>query len=456
MPSAPASFACCDRCVTSDAAMPTRLSATTGPGSITRIAGAATATLTPLIEGVVGDARPQSTAGMSAHLLSDHSTPPGAGVPASPATVARRRLLKAAVFRRGPDLVGPAPPHGHQATAEPSAQVPGSLAAVGETAAGETAAGETAAAGHDDGDPAAGEPPAHTGFADTAQLPRAVWGAVLDVSPHVLVIGDADYEQRFSLTPDAIAWRGRQLEPAALRLGDRVVVRLHPGHRAVADRVWANIGRVTGVIAERSGDALLVDEGATRSPQLVVLHRQALGRIQVRFPTLEPGFLVDIIGRRQGDELIGLVPATSQPSYPADMLPAAPLVNGRIPRVITGSATWHEPREEAPGVLGVAYPALDPESGCAEEAVTGLRHGYARMPYLSIGSVLRVRNDCTGRECLVPVIGCTPIARMFNDRCVTCGTSPRGRIADLTMASFIALGGELDRGCFNAALSIGE
>jgi hypothetical protein len=54
------------------------------------------------------------------------------------------------------------------------------------------------------------------------------------------------------------------------------------------------------------------------------------------------------------------------------------------------------------------------------------------------------------------VTGCTPIGRLFNDRCVTCGTSPRGRVADLTLASFIALGGELERGCFNVTITIGE
>ena len=127
-----------------------------------------------------------------------------------------------------------------------------------------------------------------------------------------------------------------------------------------------------------------------------------------------------------------------------------------MPDSISGSATWHEPRDEPPGVLGVAYPALDPETGCAEEAASGLHHGFARMPYLAIGSVLRVRNDCTGTDCLVPVTGCAAIARLFNDRCVTCGTSPRGRVADLTLASFIALGGELERGCFNATITIGE
>ncbi len=78
------------------------------------------------------------------------------------------------------------------------------------------------------------------------------------------------------------------------------------------------------------------------------------------------------------------------------------------------------------------------------------------MPYLAVGSALLVRNDCNGASCVLPVTGCAPVARLFNDRCVTCGTSPRGRVADLTEASFVALGGELDRGCFNATITIGR
>ncbi len=137
-------------------------------------------------------------------------------------------------------------------------------------------------------------------------------------------------------------------------------------------------------------------------------------------------------------------------------LPDPPLMSGRLPDAISGSATWHEPRDEPPGILGVAYPAIDPESGCLEDRETSVTHGYARMPYLAIGSVLRVQSDCTGTGCLMPVTGCAPVARLFNDRCVTCGTSPRGRIADLTLASFVALGGELERGCFNATITIGQ
>jgi hypothetical protein len=303
---------------------------------------------------------------------------------------------------------------------------------------------------------APGSDPASTGFADLGVLPRAVSGRVLEVSPQVLVLGDEHAHQRYVLTPDATAWRGALLEPAAVRAGDHAVVRLHPSSRRIADRVWANIGRVTGIIAERSGGTLIVDEGATRARRVVSIRERAFGRIQVRFPTLEPGYLVDIIGLRRDGELDGLIPATSQPAYPASRLPHPPLVSGHVPDAISGSATWHEPIDEPPGVLGVCYPALDPETGCAEDAAHGQTHGYARMPYLAIGSVLRVRNECTGLDCMLPVTGCAPVARLFNDRCVTCGTSPRGRIADLTMASFVALGGELDRGCFNATITIGE
>lgn len=371
-----------------------------------------------------------------AHLSTDRSSAFASS--ASAATVARRRLLKAAVSRRAAEDQ-PLP-----ATGDPD---PGG------------AASAPADSGTSSAPMASASPRAQNkraGFADVAQQPRTVWGTVYDVSPHVLVIGDVGREQRFILTPDAFAWRGHQLEPAALGRGDNVVIRLHPGHRDVADRIWANIGRVTGVITERSGGTLTVDEGTTRGPQVITLHPSAVGRIQVRFPTLEPGYLVDIIGLREGEELIGMIPATSQPGYPADRLPAVPLVSGRVPGTISGSATWHEPRAEPPGVLGVDYPALDPETGCAEDAALGTREGYARLPYLAIGSILSLRNECTGLDCLVPVTGCASIARLFDDRCVTCGTSPRGRIADLTMASFVSLGGELERGCFNVTVTIGE
>jgi hypothetical protein len=354
----------------------------------------------------------------------------GATSMADAARVARRRLLKDALFGLGPGL---------------SPEPPGQLGHPGH--------------GHEHGADEPGGPP--SGFPDADQLPRAVTGTVVDVSPHVLVIGDPDggpcSEQRFTLTAEATTWRGAAAEPTALRQGDRAVVRLHPARRGVVDRIWANIGRVTGTIVEVARESIVVDEGAISRRQTVLIPPRAAGRIQVRFPTLQPGYLIDVIGMRTEEGLEGLIPATSQPPYPAHRLPEPPLVSGHVPDAIGGSATWHEPAlGEPPGVLGVFYPALDPESGCVEDRIAGHPRGYFRMPYLAIGSALLVRNDCNGASCVLPVTGCAAVARLFNDRCVTCGTSPRGRVADLTQASFVALGGELDKGCFNATISIGR
>jgi hypothetical protein len=350
----------------------------------------------------------------------------GATGMADAARVARRRLFKDAVFGLTPGL-----------TPEP-----GPLGRDGDWPEG---------AGPGSGGP---------GFPAAAQLTRAVSGQVLDVSPHVLVIGDPDgpgQEQRFTLTAEATTWRGGQAEPTGLHQGDQAVLRLHPTQPGVVDRIWANIGRVTGTIVELGRDYMLVDEGAIRRRQTVRIPPRAAGRIQVRFPTLQPGYLIDVIGLRHENYLEGLIPATSQPAYPADRLPEPPLISGHVPDAISGSATWHEPATgEPPGVLGAYYPALDPETGCVEDTIAGHPRGYARMPYLAIGSALLVRNDCNGASCVLPVTGCAAVARLFNDRCVTCGTSPRGRVADLTQASFVALGGELDKGCFNATISIGR
>jgi hypothetical protein len=327
--------------------------------------------------------------------------------------VARRRLLKSAVF--------PAD----------EAQADGGLPAQG------------------------GRAPQGAGFPEPGRLPRTIMGRILDASPHVLAISSGATAIRLTLTADATAWRGGPVDPAALFPGDLAVVRLHPAQRGVADRIWANIGRVTGTIIERDGSTLLVDVGASREREVVVVPSRAASRIQVRFPNLESGYLIDVIGVRREDCLEALVPATSQPAYPVSRLPAPPLVSGHVPDAISGSATWHEPSGEPYGLLGVSYPALDPDSGCTEEP-GGEAPAFVRMPYLSVGSLLRIRNDCTGTTCVLPVTGCAPVVRLFNDRCLTCGTSPRGRVADLSLASFVALGGELERGCFNATIAIGR
>jgi hypothetical protein len=287
-----------------------------------------------------------------------------------------------------------------------------------------------------------------------AAQPAVLTGTVLDASPHILAVRRAGQEERLALIPGTRVWKGGQADPAALVAGDRVAVRLDPSRRGVADRVWANIGRVTGAILERDRHGVVVDAGKVRGRQVIVIPDRAASRIQVRFPRLEPGYLIDVIGVRRGSVIEGLVPATSQPASRGGQARRLPQMGGRSLARFGGSATWHEPAGEPDDAEGVAYPWLDPETPCAEEPSPGL--GCVRMPYLCAGSLLEVRNECTGNARVLPVTGCGAMARLFCDRCVTCGTSPRGRVADLTLASFIALGGEPERGCFNATIAVGQ
>ena len=356
----------------------------------------------------------------------------------------------------------------------------------------------------------------HSADVLNSDMTHAVIGTVLDVSPHILVLQTAAGEERLTLAASTAAWRGRPMAPAALRQGDRAIVKRNYVRNTVADRIWAEIGRVTGTIVERDGGTLLVDQGTEQGRKILVIPERASGRIQVRFPRLQPGYLVDVIGLRRPGFVEGLIPATSQPPYRADQPPSPPLVSGHIPDTISGTATWHEPGEEPEDLLGLAYPALDPETGCeghslvrppddpgpasadtgrghtgrhtraslartsaarldsqyvvaaghghCSEAHTADRYavdphlagpGCVRLPYLSLGSVLRIRNDCSQRTRDLPVTSCGAGARLFCDRCVTCGTSPRGRVADLTMSAFVDLGGDLESGCFNATITIG-
>jgi hypothetical protein len=283
--------------------------------------------------------------------------------------------------------------------------------------------------------------------------PHALIGAVLDVSPQILVIASGGRERRLTLTNGAAAWRGELLEPTVLLTGERVVARLLPGRPNVADKVWASIGRVAGTIVERTADTLVVDEGITKPRQIVVIAARAANRIRVRFPQLEPGNLIDLIGLRQGAALEALLPSTSQPAYLAGRVnrasaAARPSLDG-----VRGSATWHEPAGPGEEPHGVAYPAIDPAAGCAEAGVGG--PASAVLPYLSVGSLLHIGNECTGASRVLPITGCGAVARLFHDRCLTCGTSPRARVADLTLASFVDLGGDLERGCFNATIAPG-
>ncbi|HEX4833106.1 MAG TPA: hypothetical protein VH478_18650 [Trebonia sp.] len=318
-----------------------------------------------------------------------------------------------------------------------------------------------------------------------------VAGTISDVSPHVLILQTPEGEERLTMTPATATWRGGPVAPTGLRHGDHVIARkTAPGppaargagaRRTIVERAWAGIGRATGTILEAAPRAagsprdleLLVDEGPAKPRKIVLIAHAVYRQILVRFPRLEAGYLIDVIGLRDEGFLRAISPATSQPAYRASQPPAPPLVSGRVPNPVSGSAVWHDPGEEPATLLGLAYPAIDPETGCEHAARrpprgrpparAGQPHavdphdsglGCVRLPYLSVGSVLTVRNDCAGLSVPLPVTSCGAAARLFCDRCLQCSTSPRGRIADLTMAAFVELGGRLEDGCFNASLTV--
>jgi hypothetical protein len=299
---------------------------------------------------------------------------------------------------------------------------------------------------------------------DRELLPRrqasarsVVTGVLADVHQEALVVHGRYGVQVVALAPGTTTWLGARATPSALRKGDPVIIRRRaapPGSAipSVAERVWARIGRVTGRIVAAEGLELLVDAGRRdRIFQRVVLAAPSQRQIQVRFPRLEPGYLLDVIGTRHGDYLLAVAPATAQPPHRAGHSPGPPLVSRRMRAPISGTAVWHEPDPGLADLFGLDYPALDPD---VEGPAADSEAGCVRLPYLSIGGMVRVRNECAEREAVLPVTGDAVMARQFCDRCMECGTSSRGRLADLTMAAFVELGGALERGCFNATLTV--
>jgi hypothetical protein len=277
---------------------------------------------------------------------------------------------------------------------------------------------------------------------------RALEGVIVDASPHVLTLAVADgSEVRLPMSATVSIWYDGRAELSALRPGRCAVVRPAATGGLAVERVWVDIARVTGVITRRDGDVFEVDAGPHRGRLAVTVPAQALRRVQVRHPRLEPGALLDVIGVRQGREVLGLRPAHTSPQpAPHAIEPASGRSPGSV-RVLRGTATWFDRPD---GVRGAAYPALDPygdSGGCGTGPAT-------RLPYLSLGSVVRVRNECTGQEASVPVIECGCLAARFCDRCVRCGTSPRGRMVELSRSAFVDLGGDLDAGCFNVTVRV--
>lgn len=292
----------------------------------------------------------------------------------------------------------------------------------------------------------------------TAVAASVVTGVTAEVRDDSIVLDSCRGTELFGISPATVVWLGAPTAPSALRRGDPVVLRHRTPDpatptRRLAERIWARIGRVTGTIVAVNGREFLVDGGHSNKPaQRVVIAAPAERQVQVRFPKLVPGYLLDVIGTRHGDHLLAVAPATAQPPYRAGHSPPPPLVSGPVPASISGSAVWHEPGDEPPGLLGLGYPALDPETLGPGSADSG--PGCVRLPYLSLGAAVRIRNECTGRSAVLPVTSDGGPTGQFCDRCVQCGTSPRGRLADLTMAAFAELGGSLEDGCFNATMTL--
>ncbi|MUL41349.1 hypothetical protein FZ103_09185 [Streptomonospora sp. PA3] len=281
-----------------------------------------------------------------------------------------------------------------------------------------------------------------------------VRGVVTEITPRLVAVATAQGEERFLFEAATTFWCGRETGLSALRVGDDVVVRCRAG-RAVAERIWVRLARVTGVIAERSGETLVVDTGHTGGRRSVVVPYRYSGRIGVRHPVLEPGYLLDVIGVFEDGAVQAVVPATTQPPFPVwDAAPAkAPEAVGDR---IRGSVSWYDPAVGDPdraGLLGAAYPAVDRDSDCGPGC--DRVRGCLPLPLLSLGTTLSLRNECTGDSAVLPVVDCASVTAHFCDRCTDCGPGEEGRIAQLTLGAFLALGGRPESGCFNATLTLG-
>lgn len=271
---------------------------------------------------------------------------------------------------------------------------------------------------------------------------RAVEGRIVDASPHLLVLKSGIREFRVPMSDATKVWHGGRADLGALVPGREVVVR-PTGDGLAADRIWVEITRVNGTIVSRGKGSVEVDQGPHRPRVHVTIPPETFGQILVRHPQMEPGQLLDVIAKRTANGPVAVRPGTAQAGSVA--LPN-PRPGGTVVR---GTATWYSAEGR-----GAAYPALDSVAdagGCADTPTP-----CAPLPFLSLGSAMKVRNDCSRRTTEVSVIECGCTAARFCDRCVECGTSPRGRVVELTRASFVDLGGDLELGCFNVTVAVAE
>ena len=305
-----------------------------------------------------------------------------------------------------------------------------------------------------------------------ASAATVVTGVLAEVTEHAIVVRRPDGDQFLALSPSTVTWLGAKASPTALRAGDPVIIRrrMHQlasggprGRRAGRQLRRAYLGQDRpglGHDRRRCTDReLLVDTGQHgREPERVVIAQASLRHVQVRFPPAD----ARLPDRRDRHPPRRRLSACRHPRHRTAPLPRRPsarsAADGRVhrrsrsaarrsgtsratsPTACSGSATPRSTRR--PRARPTRAPPADQGQPCA------------RLPYLSLGSAVRIRNECGDRAAVLPVTSCSASARQFCDRCVKCGTSPRARVADLTMAAFVELGGNLEDGCFNATLTL--
>lgn len=294
-----------------------------------------------------------------------------------------------------------------------------------------------------------------------------VRGVVLEATRHMVSLATADGESRLLFSSSTAVWRGGPATADDLRPGDDAIVRCGPGGRWLVERVWAQLARATGTItsADRDGaggDTVVgVDPGHGRPPLTAVIPYRSSGRMDVRHPVLEPGYLFDAVGMWRNGAVIATTPATTQPPYAVAAAPRRPRTES-VPKAIEGIATWFDPvlgrsahTDPRAWAAGAAYPALDPPGNCGPGCDRG--DPCLPLPRLSLGATLTVAVE-DGETAVVPVTACASAASRFCDRCRGAdglGSRASGRVAELTLPTFIGLGGDPEAGCVPATVRVG-
>src|SRR5690606_22284633 len=216
-----------------------------------------------------------------------------------------------------------------------------------------------------------GREPGAPGPAAGEDSVRAVAGQVRDVSPHLILVETPDGgAERLVVAPWAKAWHGAKISPADVPVGSRVVMRTRDGR--VAEQIWVDTIRLTGTIVSVKGRkdvTVELDGGPHRGRRTVLIPYRATGRLRVRHPQFEPGYLFDAIGIRKDGAALAMLPATSQPAYPARSVPLPPPTYGATTARISGTVTWSDAFDD--DERGAAYPMIErSDAGCADAGVS--------------------------------------------------------------------------------------